>query len=58
MNKATLMFGLWCLAAVARSVVGYSSWHFYEATIVLALGFMVAQALHEMRDDTGHGIVA
>jgi hypothetical protein len=58
MNISALIFGLWCLAAVARSVVGSSSWHFYEATIVVALGFIVTQAMREMRGDEDHAALA
>jgi hypothetical protein len=58
MNIAALIFGFWCLAAVARSVIGASSWHFYEGTIVLAIGFIIAQAMREIRDHQDHGIPA
>jgi hypothetical protein len=50
MNKVTLAFGIWTMAALARSVLGIDAYAFHGATIVGALVLGVVAAIREMRD--------
>lgn len=49
MNRIALIFGSWCLAALARALVGTDPIGFYEATIAGAMVVMILGYRHETR---------
>jgi hypothetical protein len=50
MNRIAALFGLWCLAALARALVGMNPLGFYEATIAGAIVVLVLGYRHETRN--------